>query len=146
MQNDYEDVDFNFFWFDLIGLRNRNSHNKCWVNATLQGLKSCPAIREHWYNGISKTDNNNFVKMNLEIKAFLEGFLGLDDCWLKQCEDKIKLISKDSVDEAYETADFPWHLEETLLSSFGNARDKEIHELEEALDGLVLPLTVKKEN
>jgi len=62
---------------------------------------------------------------------------------MKQCKDKRSLIRKDSVEDLYEYALFPWQLEASGLAIFGNARVKEIHEIEDALDGLFESLSLK---
>jgi len=145
MQIDVEDKECQLFCFDLIGLRNHRLHNKCWVNASLQGLKSCPAIRDHWYNVVLSRENVDVSGIpNKELKAFLEAYLGVQDYWMDQCkEKKMSLIRKDSADDCYETAEFPWHLEATRLQKFGNAVEKQINAIEDALDALVESLNLQ---
>jgi hypothetical protein len=61
MSDNIDDVAFDrwFFPFIPVLLRNRELENKCFVNAILQALKACPAIR-------------NYVFANLRGKSLIE--------------------------------------------------------------------------
>ena len=69
MSDNIDDVAFDrwFFPFIPVHLRNRELENKCFVNAILQALKACPAIR-------------NYVFANLRGKSLIEN-CPVDEVW-----------------------------------------------------------------
>ena len=69
MSDNIDDVAFDrwFFPFIPVLLRNRELENKCFVNAILQALKACPAIR-------------NYVFANLRGKSLIEN-CPVDEVW-----------------------------------------------------------------